>query len=31
VSQHILANAEIVAVTYGDGTWHCQSWAGIPL
>ena len=31
VSQHILANCEAVVVTHDDGTWRCESWAGIPL
>lgn len=29
VSQHILANCETVSVIFDDGTWLCESWAGI--
>jgi probable phosphoglycerate mutase len=31
VSEHILANCEVVTVTHDDGSWHCDTWAGITL
>lgn len=31
VSQHILSNCESVTVAHVDGTWRCETWAGIAL
>jgi probable phosphoglycerate mutase len=31
VSEHILANTEVVDLARDEGTWRCRSWAGIPL